>query len=250
MASIYTTINAESAAGLPDNIFNDKNEATLHLLVLYTAPADASLKNTITAYTNALITAEYIDTASAVLFAQANPNTVSITTNSTQTLSQLAYNYYENVSDIAIDNQLLPLRAGISLAITEGTFEVGPQGSTPGGDIDTIASYFGTTVTAIKNANPARQNWPNPLPLFTSMLLPQLNIVVGTSPGGNTLAAVSGYYGQNLSSLAGFNQDVTGIFADGESIAIAGRAKNKKLNSACRRGSNGGNTPYPITRTG
>jgi hypothetical protein len=219
--------NSESKAGLPNSIFNDRNEAIIHLVVLYSIPVEPDLPDTVKEYMNSLVTAQSIDTSSSVLFAQANPHPVSIPTDTKQTLALLAYNYYENVSDIASENLMLSLRNGIIINVSEGVYEVGPMGSLPGGDINAIAMHFGTTVDAIKHTNPERLDWTNPLPLFTSIFLPQLNVVVGTSNGGNTLGSISNYYGQNLSSLANFNQNVTGIFADGNLIRISGGPKTR-----------------------
>ena len=218
--------NDETGAGLPDSIFNSSQEATLRLVVLYARPAAATAQNRVPNYLNALATAEALDTTSAVLFAQASPEavTLSLTPGQDWTLAQLAYRYFGNVADVATDNQTQPLQAGRSLRLTEGVYEVGPAGRAPGGSLPAIAAHFGTTVEAIKQANPLRQDWPPPaeLPLFTSLRLPPLTITVGTSPGGSTLAALATYYGQNLVALAAYNQDVAGLFADSATLHLAG----------------------------
>ncbi|NII27002.1 hypothetical protein HB364_18065 [Pseudoflavitalea sp. X16] len=214
--------DAVSGGGLPDRLFNDKNEATLSLLVLYAAPADTRLQNNVTNYMNMLATGEAIDTSATVLFAQAAPEEVWLSANTQPTLRELATGYYDTVAAIATGNKLLPLRNGITLSITEGVYEVGPAGSIPGGNLTDIAAYFGTTADAIKAANPKQTNWNNPLPLYTSLYLPALTLTVGTSKGGNTLSALAQYYGQNLGSLAAHNQDVAGLFADGGTIVITG----------------------------
>ncbi|MDB5251251.1 MAG: hypothetical protein JWP27_420, partial [Flaviaesturariibacter sp.] len=209
--------NGDSAAGLPDSIFNDKNEATLHLLVLYTP---GSTPNAVTGYMNSFMTAQAIDMSTSVLFAEANPVAATLAATSTQTLAGLAFGYFETAGDVATDNQLQPLRAGISLQVSEGVYEVGP--GAPAGDLAAIAAYFATTPQAIMSANPARTSWPAPLPLFTSLKLPALTIVVGTSPSSGSFAAIQTYYGQNISALAGYNQLVPGIFADNASISLPG----------------------------
>lgn len=209
--------NADDNAGLPDRIFNDKNEATLSLIVLYpTAP-----QNDIASYINTLATAEAIDTSNAVLFAEAISYDISLPSSADQTLKELAYQYFGNVGDIAQANASLTLRNGIQLKITEGTYEVGPAGTQPGGSLAALATYFGTTIDAIKAANSQQKDWPDPLPLFTSLRLPPLAITVGTSPGGTTLQDMANYYGQNLTSLASHNQSIEGIFADNEQLTIS-----------------------------
>jgi LysM repeat protein len=209
--------NGDSAAGLPDSIFNDKNEATLQLVVLYSS---ATAPNSVTEYMNSFVTAQAIDMSTSVLFAQANPTATTVAGNSTLTLAGLAYSYFETAGDVATDNAAQPLRTGTSLQVDEGVYEVGP--GAPGGDLAAIATYFSTTQQAIMSANPAQTSWPSPLPLFTSLRLPELTIVVGTSPSSTTFAAIQGYYGQNISSLGGYNQNVAGIFADSATITLSG----------------------------
>ncbi|SDF78063.1 LysM peptidoglycan-binding domain-containing protein [Chitinophaga filiformis] len=214
--------NSGSSSGLPDRIFNDNNEATISLLVLYTAPADDALQNNVTNYMNVLATGEAIDTSHAVLFAEANPYERSLSSDSTQTLSDLAYKYYGNVADVVTDNQTLTLRAGKALLVDEGVYEVRPEGRAPGGNLNTIATYFGTTADAIKAANPLQTSWPDVLPLYTALYLPVLTVTVGSSNGGNTFESIASYYGEELAALGGKNQAIAGIFADGQQIVIKG----------------------------
>ncbi|SHN33679.1 hypothetical protein [Chitinophaga sp. CF418] len=214
--------NSGSSSGLPDRIFNDNNEATLSLLVLYTAPTDEALRNNVTNYMNVLATGEAIDTSHAVLFAEANPYQRSLSSDGTQTLSDLAYKYYGNVADIVTDNQTLTLRAGKALLVDEGVYEVRPEGRAPGGNLNAIATYFGTTADAIKAANPLQTSWPDVLPLYTALYLPVMTVTIGTSNGGNTFESIASYYGEDLAALGGKNQEVAGLFADNQQIIIKG----------------------------
>ncbi|WP_440134761.1 LysM peptidoglycan-binding domain-containing protein [Chitinophaga sancti] len=214
--------DAGTKSGLPDRIFNDKNEATISLLVLYAAPVDEMLQNNVTNYMNVLATGEAIDTTHAVLFAEADPLAISVSTNNTQTLSDLAYKYYGNVADVVTDNQKLVLRAGKTIIVDEGVYEVRPQGSTPGGNLDAIASYFGTSAAAIKAANPLQTTWPDPLPLYTALYLPAITVTVGTGNGGNTLGSIASYYSEDLAALGGKNQETPGLFADNQQVIISG----------------------------
>lgn len=214
--------NAGSSSGLPDRIFNDNNEATLSLLVLYSASQDAALQNNVTSYMNVLATGEAIDTSHAVLFAEANPYQRSLSSDGAQTLSALAYQYYGNVADIVTDNQTLSLRTGKALLVDEGVYEVRPEGRAPGGNLDTIAAYFGTSVDAIKAANPLQTSWPAVLPLYTALKLPVLTVTIGSSNGGNTFESIASYYGEDLAALGGKNQELAGLFADNQQIIIKG----------------------------
>ncbi|MCF6404889.1 LysM peptidoglycan-binding domain-containing protein [Chitinophaga filiformis] len=214
--------NSGSSSGLPDRIFNDNNEATLSLLVLYSAPQDEALQNNVTNYMNVLATGEAIDTSHAVLFAEANPYQRNLPSDSTQTLSDLAYNYYGNVADIVTDNQTLTLRTGKALLVDEGVYEVRPEGRAPGGNVDAIAAYFGTTADAIKAANPLQTSWPDVLPLYTALYLPVLTVTIGSSNGGTTFESIAAYYGEDLAALGGKNQAIAGLFADNQQIIIKG----------------------------
>lgn len=213
--------NSASGGGLPERVFNDKGEALLTLVVLYAKPADTTLQGNIGGYMNALVTGQSIDLNTSQLFAEANPNTgVTIPASATQTLAAIAYEYFGNVSQVAADNADLQLRANVQLEVSEGTYEVGPNA--PAGNLSAIADWFGTSVQKIKEANPKITAWPDPLPLYTALYLPELTIVVGTSKGGTTLGSIADYYGMNRTALASRNSDVVGIFADGGSIKISG----------------------------
>lgn len=218
--------NGAASKGLPDDVFNNNNETVLSLVVLYTQPRDYTLQNNITGYTNMVVTGEAIDTSRAVVFAKGNPYTIQLSTDSAQTLASLAYRYFTNAADIATENAKLALRKNIAIQVTEGVYEVGPAGTTPGGRLSDIALYFGTTVEAIKAANPDQTNWPDPLPLFTAIHLPNLTLNIGVSKGGNTLEAIAAYYRESITALSAHNQDVKGIFEDGQllQMEVAGPA--------------------------
>ena len=50
--------NQDSQGGLPDRVFNDKQEAWLSLIVVYSQPTDTRLQNTLGNYMNVLVTGE------------------------------------------------------------------------------------------------------------------------------------------------------------------------------------------------
>ncbi len=214
--------NSDSGGGLPDRVFNDKNEALLSLIVLYAKPGNISLQGTITSYMNALVTGVSIDRNTSQLFAEADPNNgVTISAIATQTLGSIAYEYFENVSQVAADNADLPLRNGLELTISEGTYEVGP--SAPGGSLPAIAAWFGTTPQAILDANPKLPKpWPDPLPEYTALYLPEVKLVVTSDAKKNTLGGIAKYFGMNLTALASHNGELSGPFASGGSIRISG----------------------------
>lgn len=212
--------NSDSKSGLPDRVFNDKDETTLTLVVLYSKPVNVQQQGEIGSYMNSLVTGESIDRNSSQLFAEANPdNGVRIAANSTQTLSSIAWDYFGNVSQVAVDNIDLPLRNGLQLTLLEGTYEVGP--ADPGGDLNAIAAWFGITVADLKSANPKMKSWPDPLPQYTALYLPAMKTTV-SQDGPATLGDVASYYGMNLTALASHNRDLPGPFAAGGQIVIGG----------------------------
>ena len=164
-----------------------------------------------------------IDRNQTMLFAESDPIAdLTITASATQTLKAIAYDYFGNVSQVATDNQQLKLRSGQQLVVSEGTYIVGPDAS--GGNLSNIATHFGTTPEAIRQANP-QISWPDSsdeLAQYTALYLPVLTIEVGTSPGSDTLNHLAQYYGINLSALANQNQDVAGIFEDDQAVKISG----------------------------
>ncbi|RBL89313.1 LysM peptidoglycan-binding domain-containing protein [Chitinophaga flava] len=208
--------NSDNNSGLPDRIFNDKGEASLSLIVLYEKEADTNTQNTVTNYMNAVVTTQSIDPNRAVLYAEANPvANLSIAADNVQTLALLSQAYYANAATLAKDNDRLLLRQRIQIQVTAGTYEVGPDA--PGGSLSSIAAFFGTTVDAIKAANPAQQNWPDPLPMYTAIYLPAITVSVNINM---TLADIVHKYGVNLTSLANSNSDVAGLFADNQQVKI------------------------------
>ncbi|WP_108867820.1 LysM peptidoglycan-binding domain-containing protein [Aquimarina aquimarini] len=222
--------NADNQQGLPDRIFDDNGEAELSFIVMYDKPAEENLQNTITSYMNVFACGEAFNKDTSVLFAQSDPNIIKLPSDTTQTLQELAYTYYGNIADVASDNQSLLLSPNTKLAINEGIYEVGVGGNT----LQEIADRFDTTVIAIQEINNQKSGneLPDQLNMFDAIFLPQLTIIVGTSPGGNTFATLSDFYGENISSIANYNQNVVGIFDDNQEILSTGGPKIRTANVA------------------
>ena len=213
--------NSSENGGLPDRIFNDKGEASLTLIVLYTRPSEETAQNRLTDFMNAVATGVRIDTSNAVVFAQAAPFPLQIRSSGKESLASIAYDYYSNVGDLAAGNAALALVGGTKVKVSEGLYQVTPNA--PGGDLGRIAAHFSLGsdgVQQIKNANPRRTDWHEPLPLYTAIQLPRIDVSVGTSPGGTSLSSIATFYGENLTALAAHNQHVA--FADGSPVNIPG----------------------------
>ena len=142
--------NDDAKSGIPSRLFNDKGEASLSIIVMYSKPITVSLQNNLTSYMNAFISGDAIDTGTSQLFAEANPTSHTVVTETGDSLQSLAYSYFGNVGDVANDNGDINLKTGFELDITEGTYEVGGSESVPGGNLATVAVYFGVDTEAIK----------------------------------------------------------------------------------------------------
>jgi LysM repeat protein len=214
--------NADAGGGLPDRIFNDKNEAALTLILTYSKPASDLDQNRLTDFMNAVVTGESIDTTNSVVFGQAQPPRdpwPTIPSSADDSLSDIAYRYYADVGDLAEANASLTLTEGKTIIVSEGVYQA-PVG---GISLSTIASNFGTTVAGLQSANPRWQgNLPDPLPFPVAIWLPRLALTTGTSAHTSALGDIASYYGENLTSLAASNRDVKGIFATNQQVSITG----------------------------
>ncbi len=207
--------NDESKAGLPDAIFDDQGNAQLSLVVLF------SISQTfqVCSYMNVLATASAVDFSSHTLFAKTLKENFLITADAGTSLSGIARDYFADIDQIAENNKLVPLRKGVILAIHGGIYEVRNQA--PGGKLNDIATYFGISADAIRDANPQITYWENPLPIFTPMYLPGFAIVVGTNNGGNSFDSIANYFGLSISGLVIENKDIQGIFEFGKPIGFS-----------------------------
>ncbi|MEG4595014.1 LysM peptidoglycan-binding domain-containing protein [Microcoleus sp. F8_C2] len=217
--------NVNTKGGLPDSIFNDKDEASVTLIVLYSKPSSEQEQNQLTNYMNAVAIGENIDLSRTVVFAKSNPlrPKLQVPMQPEATIHSLAYQYYSDIADLAEDNANLRLASNTELTVNEGVYQVSPEATAPGGSLASIASYFNTTDPAIRQANPRIENWSAPLPPHTAIRLPQLKVSLNAIPSERrTLGAIAAFYGTNLVALAAHNQDVPGLFATGQHVTIAG----------------------------
>lgn len=219
--------DAGTKAGLPDRIFNDKNEATVTLVVVYSKPAAIDQQDCIGSFMNALAIGANLEANATPLVEAAPPTGLAYTTTAADTLAGIAYRYFSDVGDLVAANPV-SLRAAAPLALREGVYEVPPTGSVgPGGDLDAIASHFGTTRQAIVDANPNQQAWPSPLPPGTALRLPSIDTTVAANLGGDTLQSIASYYGIPLTALAAHNQDVIGLYPSGTDLQVPGGPRRR-----------------------
>ena len=209
--SYTTAIGSTDLKGLPDYIFDDRGTAQVSVLSLF--KSDAGSAQLITNYMNVAATSEQFDLSNAALVAVGLPmvmDTAELTAN--DTLAGVAAMYYTDPALVAERNSDKALAGGITVTIVGGYYEVPPQGIAPGGKLSDIAAYFNTTVEDIKKANPKRTDWPDPLPLYTGLILPHIAVKIGTTSGGNSFGSLSNYYHAPIPQIAAANKDLPGIF--------------------------------------
>jgi LysM repeat protein len=221
----YTTgIGGDAVHGLPDHAFNDRGEAELAVLCLFTA--DAAEHQGVADYMNVAATNEPLDLSDAALVARAViVDGVTAAIGAQATLRVLAAQYYTGVDQLAARNATAPLAAGATLRVTGGVYEV--ASASPGGSLAAIATYFLTTVAQLKQANPQRTSWPDPLPRFTGLALPAVDVEIGkqydNGNGGISFAkldALAAYFATPLAELAAANADRAGVFPAGATLAV------------------------------
>lgn len=206
------------ARGLPDDAFNDKGEASLTAMVLYTNPTTTAQQNRLTDYMNAVVTGGGFDTGGASVNAKADPQTdppLTVTATAADTLESLAYGCFGNLGDLAGLNAGLTLVAGTVLAVTEGLYQPPPGAAQP---LSGIATRFGTTVAALQAANGG--TLPDPAAFPLAIRLPSLSLTVGTATHSGSLEDIAGWYGMGVVALAAHNRSVAGLWA-GRTVTLA-----------------------------
>lgn len=220
-----------TGAGLPDAAFDDKGEAVLSLVLRTNAPSDPRIQNLLPGFVNALTTSLPFETGNASVMVRAAPIAATLLAGADDSLASLGVRTYTDPLVLAEDNaDSPPLATGASLTVTRGLYVAGPSGSQPGGAAADIANWFGTTVPLLQAANPQITDWANPQPPGTALFLPTIDLVVGTSKGGSSLASLGDYYGCGVDGLAADNQTRTGVFA-GATLSIRGGPSTRTANT-------------------
>jgi hypothetical protein len=214
--------DALAGIGLPDRIFNDRNEANVSLIVLWNAGATPAASNRVKDYMNGVVTGDSIDTARSVVFAEAAPLDSPLTAAGNLSLEIIAERTYSNVADLAEANATRSLAAGARIVVRQGVYQAPPGGIT----LAQIVANFGLqSVQQLNDANPrwkAKGSLPDPLPFPIAIFLPSMELTAGTSLHTASLADIAAYYGENLTALAADNAGVLGLFANGQSITVSG----------------------------
>ena len=205
-----------SQQGFPDRIFNDKGEATIQLLVSY-KPIGNTDELVIASFMNNAITGDAVDTSNSVVFAQADPQPVQYIPGDQDNLQTIAWAHYMTPIEVAEQNSGHPLTEGTPLTVVSGTYMVSPHSTTPGGKIADIALHFGTTVDAIKKANPELGD--SELSAYTAIRLPPIDNTIGKE---QTFAILAAYYGCSIADLGYANASTRGLLSNAAALTLAG----------------------------
>jgi len=210
--------NDKVQSGLPDLIFNDKDEASVTLLALYNTAAQT---NRLRSYMNAVLIGDPINLSTGAVVAQAVSSAITHTVEEGDTLDAIARRYYSTVLFLAQKNLNLEFAQGAQYTLSNGTYMV----AVPGRKLADIATHFAMTddQAAIKNANPriTSKIWSAGLSTNTPIRLPQVSRTVGTDPGGTTLQEIASFYGTSGAAIAGTNRSVTKLLKVGQNLTVA-----------------------------
>ncbi|GKX27675.1 hypothetical protein SH1V18_01550 [Vallitalea longa] len=205
--------NGKSKVGFPDNLFNDRGEGRITLLIMYNKLPE---QNGMTDYMNCAITGDSIDQTKSVVYAKVNPVITSINP-AGRSLIDIAGDYHTNPAKLAEDNSTVRLNNN-SLTISNGTYTVKSNGPIT---VQDICNYFDIALEDLKKVNPKIIDWSD-LSVGNVLQLPEIIIDVGSAKGGTTLESLAIFYGVSISQLAYVNKDVKSLFDDTNINIVSG----------------------------
>jgi hypothetical protein len=198
-------------AGLPGQIFNDRGEALVSLLIGF---PDASA---VAGYVNCAALGEGL--AGQHLAVVATALTPRESRQLDDTLEAVAFQAYLAPDAVAVAAADLPLSTSATVTVAGGLYQVvklAADAQQPGNQLAAIATWFGTTPDAIKAQNPGVATkypnwWSSGLPLLAAIQLP--TVTLQPRPGRGTLREIARYYGTSEAQLGADNRSVTGLFS-------------------------------------
>ena len=161
-----------------------------------------------------------VDLSDASIVATSAGVPYAITTRSNDSLGGIATRYFAGIAGVAAAAAPLQLADKAAPKVKNGVYFISPLATSAERDPDAIARRFGISLDLLKAANPAITSWPNPLPLYTGLRLPEITLSIGSSPGGTTLAAIASYYGTTVAALAVDNAELTGLLALNQTLTV------------------------------
>lgn len=209
----YDDING----GLPDLIFNDKNEAMVTLIVIY-SPEKPEQKDRLHSYMNSVLIGDPIDMSISAVIAQTISLPVLHMVKVGESLNSIAARYYSNILSIVQNNPEISFTKDATFTLANGMYICTEDGI----KLADVANYFKMDETEIKEENPRldESRWTYGLKKGTPIRLPKSELTVGVSPGGETLQSLANYYGSTPAAIAGENQFVVDLLSAEQSLNI------------------------------
>lgn len=221
---LYYTAD-DGQTGLPPDIFNEKGEATLSLVIIH---EDQEYMH---AYVNGLATAQPIAGSGTSLTAAAKGELVEHTTTDDDTLASIALRYHSNLNSLIANtlassqetsaNGKIQLIPGKTISIEQGTYRV-PQSSDA--SFASIALRFGTNVEELKQVNPRLTG--ETVPAGAPIRLPVIELTIGSKTLSNDLSSctclseIADYFGTEPIVVASANADMEQLLVTGQTLTL------------------------------
>ncbi|KZK85615.1 LysM domain protein [Pseudovibrio sp. Ad46] len=221
---LYYTAD-DGQTGLPPDIFNEKGEATLSLVIIH---EDQEYMH---AYVNGLATAQPIAGSGTSLTAAAKGELVEHTTTDDDTLASIALRYHSNLNSLIANTltsdqetsasgkiQLIP---GKTISIEQGTYRV-PQSSDA--SFASIALRFGTSVEELKQVNLRLTG--ETVPAGAPIRLPVIDLTIGSKTLSNDLSSctclsdIADYFGTEPIVVASANAEMEQLLVTGQTLTL------------------------------
>jgi len=243
----YQQING--GGGLPSDVFDANGEATLSMVVAFSAQGTTSFGNTAPAFVNSFVTIDNLDTATDVVQLLSLPTSgasAQLTGDADETLATVATLYGAGPGTVAAlnpsltltPNALIPI-VGIRRQLTQADL------ANPSQTLANLATYYSqgarNTITAadIQNNNPGV-----PVALGSVFYIPTINYLVSTgSAPGASFGSMAAYYGITLDDLSIDALNVGGLFPKDSTLEINTQVFN------LRSMLGPGNVSFELTRT-
>jgi len=214
--------NAETGAGLPEEIFSGEGDAGLAFLAVL-APDGGRIP----ACCDCVVSGMSVP-AGTNLYGVCAEQLVSVPYRG-ESPARLAADYLASVTDMARRCAGLTLQEG-SLWTVRNALYPASAGAAPGLAAEAVAAYFAVSLRALQAANPWKKDWSAPFQEGEGVLIPPFTV---KAKGAETLAALAGRCFLRAETLLWQNRESSGLFQDGQDVAL----------NACPGGSCGGAAP-------
>ncbi len=226
---LYYNFNDKSnkvQRGLPKEIFNDKGEASICLIILYEKPEDKTEHNKIYDYMNSLVTC---DNLKNLVYARSAKENI-VVSESGNSINELLHIYNGKLVEFAEYNKNLILKNNQEIIVKNGVYQYTPQKEQIGGDFGLIAKYFKVNVNELKKIN--NKFVKDKLDYYDAIYLPDILLKVNNKL--NTFEKISKFYNCGLNSLIRDNCNSKNIYSEDQKIKLTSYKSNNKSNDLGR----------------